>query len=307
MESTINNLLEFFFILTGFLLIYTAGSVFVDKTHPTRLGTTLFWLLLGVIFAIGNFIPYTLSGIMLLVIGALTLLKQVKLGHVRPVEEAEAEKASDRIGNWVFLPVVVLAAVAVGVAQFTELGGQVGIGIGAVVSLMTGILVTRATPKTVMDDSNRMIQQVGTTGILPQLLAALGVIFTAAGVGEVIAGGISTVLPEGNRFLGVVAYCLGMVIFTMIMGNAFAAFTVITAGIGVPFVIAQGGDPVIAGALAMTVGFCGTLLTPMAANFNALPAALLEMKSETGVIKEQTPLALVMIVVHIALMYFWAF
>ncbi|WHZ32198.1 DUF979 domain-containing protein [Desemzia incerta] len=307
MESTINNLLEFFFILTGFLLIYTAGSVFVDKTHPTRLGTTLFWLLLGVIFAIGNFIPYTLSGIMLLVIGALTLLKQVKLGHVRPVEEAEAEKASDRIGNWVFLPVVVLAVVAVSVAQFTELGGQVGIGIGAVVSLMTGILVTRATPKTVMDDSNRMIQQVGTTGILPQLLAALGVIFTAAGVGEVIAGGISTVLPEGNRFLGVVAYCLGMVIFTMIMGNAFAAFTVITAGIGVPFVIAQGGDPVIAGALAMTVGFCGTLLTPMAANFNALPAALLEMKSETGVIKEQTPLALIMIVVHIALMYFWAF
>ena len=307
MESTINNLLEFFFILTGFLLIYTAGSVFVDKTHPTRLGTTVFWLLLGVIFAIGNFIPYTLSGIMLLVIGVLTLLKQVKLGHVRPVEEAEAEKASDRIGNWVFLPVVVLAAVAVGVAQFTELGGQVGIGIGAVVSLMTGILVTRATPKTVMDDSNRMIQQVGTTGILPQLLAALGVIFTAAGVGEVIAGGISTVLPEGNRFLGVVAYCLGMVIFTMIMGNAFAAFTVITAGIGVPFVIAQGGDPVIAGALAMTVGFCGTLLTPMAANFNALPAALLEMKSETGVIKEQTPLALIMILVHIALMYYWAF
>lgn len=307
MESTINNLLEFFFILTGFLLIYTAGSVFVDKTHPTRLGTTVFWLLLGVIFAIGNFIPYTLSGIMLLVIGVLTLLKQVKLGHVRPVEEAEAEKASDRIGNWVFLPVVVLAVVAVSVAQFTELGGQVGIGIGAVVSLMTGILVTRATPKTVMDDSNRMIQQVGTTGILPQLLAALGVIFTAAGVGEVIAGGISTVLPEGNRFLGVVAYCLGMVIFTMIMGNAFAAFTVITAGIGVPFVIAQGGDPVIAGALAMTVGFCGTLLTPMAANFNALPAALLEMKSETGVIKEQTPLALIMIVVHIALMYLWAF
>lgn len=307
MESTINNLLEFFFILTGFLLIYTAGSVFVDKTHPTRLGTTVFWLLLGVIFAIGNFIPYSLSGIMLLVIGVLTLLKQVKLGHVRPIEEAEAERASDRIGNWIFLPVVVLAAVAVGVAQFTELGGQVGIGIGAVVSLLTGMLVTKATPKTVMDDSNRMIQQVGTTGILPQLLAALGVIFTAAGVGEVIAGGISTVLPEGNRFLGVVAYCLGMVVFTMIMGNAFAAFTVITAGIGVPFVIAQGGDPVIAGALAMTVGFCGTLLTPMAANFNALPAALLEMKNESGVIKEQTPIALIMIVVHIALMYFWAF
>ena len=307
METLINNLLEFFFILTGFLLIYTAGSVFMDKTHPTRLGTTLFWLLLGVIFALGNFIPYTLSGIMLLVIGVLTLFKQVKIGHVRPIEEEEAEKASDRIGNGIFIPVIALAAIAVGIAQFTPLGGQVGIGIGAVGSLLIGMFITKASPKTVMDDSNRMIQQVGTTGILPQLLAALGVIFTAAGVGEVIAGGISTFLPEGNRFLGVVAYCLGMVIFTMIMGNAFAAFTVITAGIGIPFVIAQGADPVIAGALAMTVGFCGTLLTPMAANFNALPAALLEMKNENGVIKEQTPMAIIMIVVHIALMYFWAF
>ncbi|MFL2101379.1 DUF979 domain-containing protein [Desemzia sp. FAM 23989] len=307
METLINNLLEFFFILTGFLLIYTAGSVFMDKTHPTRLGTTLFWLLLGVIFALGNFIPYVLSGIMLLVIGVLTLFKQVRIGHIRPIEEVEAEKASDRIGNMIFVPVIALAAIAVGIAQFTPLGGQVGIGIGAAGSLVIGMFITQAGPKTVMDDSNRMIQQVGTTGILPQLLAALGVIFTAAGVGEVIAGGISTFLPEGNRFLGVVAYCLGMVIFTMIMGNAFAAFTVITAGIGIPFVIAQGADPVIAGALAMTVGFCGTLITPMAANFNALPAALLEMKNENGVIKEQTPMAIIMIVVHIALMYFWAF
>ena len=127
METLINNLLEFFFILTGFLLIYTAGSVFMDKTHPTRLGTTLFWLLLGVIFALGNFIPYILSGIMLLVIGVLTLFKQVNIGHVRPVEEEEAEKASDRIGNEIFIPVVALAAIAVGIAQFTSLGGQVGI------------------------------------------------------------------------------------------------------------------------------------------------------------------------------------
>ncbi|MCB6314216.1 DUF979 domain-containing protein, partial [Gordonibacter pamelaeae] len=71
-------------------------------------------------------------------------------------------------------------------------------------------------------------------------------------------------------------YCLGMVIFTMIMGNAFAAFSVITLGIGIPFVIAQGGNPVVVGALGMTCGFCGTLLTPMAANFNIVPTAVLE-------------------------------
>ncbi|SII57215.1 Protein of uncharacterised function (DUF979) [Mycobacteroides abscessus subsp. abscessus] len=126
-------------------------------------------------------------------------------------------------------------------------------------------------------------------------------------MGQVISKGISSFLPEGNHLIGAIAYILGMVLFTMLMGNAFAAFTVITASIGIPFVIAQGGDPIVAGALAMTGGFCGTLLTPMAANFNTLPVALLEMKQEFGVIKAQAPIALALIVIHIALMYFWAF
>lgn len=69
----------------------------------------------------------------------------------------------------------------------------------------------------------------------------------------------------------------------------------------------QGANPAIAGALAMTAGYCGTLLTPMAGNFNALPVALLEMKSEYGVIKRQAPIAIALIVVHIILMYTWAF
>ena len=93
----------------------------------------------------------------------------------------------------------------------------------------------------------------------------------------------------------------------MVMGNAFAAFTVITLGIGVPFVFSLGADPIIAGALAMTAGFCWTLMTPMAGNFNALPVALLEMKSEFGVIKDQVPFAFIMIVVHVILMYYLPF
>ena len=107
--------------------------------------------------------------------------------------------------------------------------------------------------------------------------------------------------------MGVVAYVLGMVLFSMIMGNAFAAFTVITAGIGVPFVFSLGADPIVAGALAMTAGFCGTLLTPMAANFNTLPVALLDMKDPNGVIKAQVGVAIVMIIIHVFLMYFLAF
>lgn len=115
------------------------------------------------------------------------------------------------------------------------------------------------------------------------------------------------VVPEGNIWFGVVAYCVGMALFTMIMGNAFAAYAVMTAGIGIPFVFANGADPLIASALAMTAGFCGTLLTPMAANFNIVPAALLEMKDKYGVIKAQAPVAIIMLIAHIILMRFLAF
>ena len=306
MDAIIKNILEFFYILIGLLLMMTAVRTFNDKTNPVRYGTSLFWLLLGVIFAAGNLIPYMVSGILLTVMGALTLFKQVKVGKTAPVTEEEGEAGAKRLGSFIFLPAIVLAAVAV-IISYTPLGGQVGIGIASFVSLIVAMALTGAKPKTVLDDTDRMFQSVGTVGILPQLLAALGVIFTAAGVGDVISNAISGFIPDGSRFLGVLAYCLGMALFTMVMGNGFAAFTVITAGIGVPFVIAQGGDPVIAGTLAMTAGFCGTLLTPMAANFNALPVALLEMKDQNGVIKTQAPIAILLLAIHVALMYFLAF
>ena len=78
------------------------------------------------------------------------------------------------------------------------------------------------------------------------------------------------------------AYGLGMVLFTVIMGNAFAAFPVMTAGIGLPLLIQQhGADPAILGSIGMLTGYCGTLMTPMAANFNLVPAALLELAIPT--------------------------
>lgn len=306
MTETIKMILEFFYILIGLLLMMTAVRTFKDTTNPVRFGTSLFWLLLGVIFAAGNFIPYFISGILLTVMGTLTLFKQVKVGKTAELTEEEGQAGAKRIGSWIFFPAVALAAIAVAIT-YTPLGGQVGIGVASIAALLIAMFLTKASPKTVLDDTDRMIQAVGTVGILPQLLASLGVIFTIAGVGEVISNAISGFIPEGNRFIGVVAYCLGMALFTMIMGNAFAAFTVITAGIGIPFVIAQGGDPVIAGTLAMTAGFCGTLVTPMAANFNALPVALLEMKDPNGVIKAQAPTAGILLMIHIALMYFLAF
>lgn len=301
------KLLEISFILIGLQFLHTAYKTFRDQENPVRLGTSLFWGLLGISFAGGSYLPNKLTGIMVIIIALLTLFKQVRIGSLPQQDEEKAEASAKKMGNLVFLPVMLMAVVALVVAQIWPDFNRVAIAIAAVLATLVALLVMKARPSALLAENNRMTQQVSTSGILPQLLGALGAIFTAAGVGDVISQMISSVVPDNSRFFGVVAYVFGMVIFTMIMGNAFAAFTVITAGVGVPFVFAAGGDPIIAGALAMTAGYCGTLLTPMAANFNALPAALMDMKDPNGVIKAQAPVALVMIAVHIALMYFLAF
>ena len=60
-------------------------------------------------------------------------------------------------------------------------------------------------------------------------------------------------------------------------------------------------------AIGMLSGFCGTLMTPMAANFNIVPAALLELRDEYGVIKAQVPTALLLLATNVVLMYFLVF
>ena len=207
----------------------------------------------------------------------------------------------------IFIPSIIIALVALLIAQFTAISGVAAVGIAAIIALIATFLITKATTSEFLEDSNRMFQSVGATAILPQLLAALGALFTAAGVGDVISSMISSVIPEGNILIGITAYCIGMALFTAIMGNGFAAFSVITVGIGVPFVFAQGGNPIVASALGMTAGFCGTLLTPMAANFNILPVALLEVKDKNAVIKAQSIFAIILLAIHIPLMYFLAF
>lgn len=302
-----NTLLEIAYVIIGMQFLHTAFKAFNDQTNPARFGTGTFWGLIGITFIGGSILPNKVIGAIVIILALLTLFKQVKIGQFPPLDEVVAEKRSQKIGNAIFLPVILMAVLALVIAQLMPDFSRVAIAIATIIATVVVLFITRQKPSSLLNENNRMIQQVSTSGILPQLLGALGAIFTAAGVGDVIAGMIGGVVPDQSRFFGIIAYVLGMVLFTMIMGNAFAAFTVITAGIGVPFVFELGANPIMAGALAMTAGYCGTLLTPMAANFNALPAALMDMKNPNGVIKAQAPVALVMIVVHILLMYFLAF
>ena len=106
----------------------------------------------------------------------------------------------------------------------------------------------------------------------------------------------------------VLVYCVGMALFTVIMGNAFGAFPIMTAAIGYPVLVQHfhGNAPAVF-AIGMLAGFCGTLCTPMAANFNIVPAALLEMKDKYGPIKAQLPTAIPLLFCNVVLMYLLAF
>jgi uncharacterized membrane protein len=144
------------------------------------------------------------------------------------------------------------------------------------------------------------------------MLASLGAVFLVAGVGAQVGQLFSQYIPLDTRTLAVVAYCTGMALFTLIMGNAFAAFPVMTAAVGLPIVVQHfGGDPAPVCAIGMLAGFCGTLMTPMAANFNVVPANLLELPDRkaalNGVIRAQIPTALPLLIANIILMRVLAF
>ncbi|MDY3002327.1 DUF979 domain-containing protein [Romboutsia timonensis] len=303
MAQLSNTLLQIFYIMIGLYMGLTMVFTIKDKNHKTRIGTALFWGILSAVFMFGDYIPSQIVGALVIVIAVLSATKQINIGTLKQLDETFATLKVEKLGLKIFIPSLSIAIIAMLIASFTDFSGTVAIGISSTLTLVLTFVITKAKPKEFLEDSNRMYQSMGSFVILPQLLASLGVLFTAAGVGDKISAIISGVIPTGNVLVGVIAYCVGMAVFTAIMGNAFAAFSVITVGVGLPFVFAQGGDPVVCSVLALTAGYCGTLLTPMAANFNILPAALLELKDKNAVIKAQAPIAIILLVTHIFLMY----
>ena len=303
MAQLSNTLLQIFYIMIGLYMGLTMVFTIKDKNHKTRIGTALFWGILSAVFMFGDYIPSQIVGALVIVIAVLSATKQINIGTLKQLDDTFATLKAEKLGLKIFIPSLSIAIIAMLIASFTDFSGTVAIGISSTLTLVLTFVITKAKPKEFLEDSNRMYQSMGSFVILPQLLASLGVLFTAAGVGDKISAIISGVIPTGNVLVGVIAYCVGMAVFTAIMGNAFAAFSVITVGVGLPFVFAQGGDPVVCSVLALTAGYCGTLLTPMAANFNILPAALLELKDKNAVIKAQAPIAIILLVTHIFLMY----
>lgn len=298
-----DKLLEIFYVVNGIVALYTGWKNLNDAGNEHRVGSAVFWLLLGFLFIVGPWIPSEITGALVIVMVIPAILKRVAPGSGKDPGEGEMVGNYRSIGMKIFVPALCIGVFALAFALFTPISSLVGIGVG----VLAAAFILRAyskknTPTVFLNDARRMLDAVGPLSLLPILLAGLGAVFTAAGVGEVISGLVSSVIPEGNLVVGIVVYAVGMAVFTMVMGNAFAAITVMTVGVGAPFVLALGADPVVVGSVALTCGYCGTLCTPMAANFNMVPVAILDMKDRNGVIKKQIPIALVMLAVQIVYM-----
>ncbi|WOK37965.1 DUF979 domain-containing protein [Sphingomonas sp. C3-2] len=313
--------LTWLYALAGAMFAAFAVLSARDRGNAKRLGNAAFWGLLAISFFAGDRLGDFGNGVLVLCLVGLAGFGLIGRGAPETTSLAERNAMARHLGNGLFVPALIIPVVAlVGTLlyNYTPFGNSgifeakwvtlILLGLGALGALIFAIAWLRPPALAPLEEGRRLIDSVGWAAILPQMLASLGVVFALGGVGQIIGELAEQTLPAGNLFAAVSVYALGMALFTMVMGNAFAAFPVMAAAIGVPVLIQGfGGNPAVIGAVGMLAGFCGTLMTPMAANFNIVPAALLELKDRNGVIRAQLGTALPLLLCNLLIIYFLAF
>ncbi|MCU5774176.1 DUF979 domain-containing protein [Erwiniaceae bacterium BAC15a-03b] len=333
---------QYLFWLAGVILLIVGVMSWRDKANPRRLTTGLFWVLYGLVFLVGDWTYALMSqfagsgaagqrslhmvvGVLVVIMALIAGLGGVKLGSYHQRTEVQRKESATRLGNKLFLPALSIPVVTVvGVLAFNNIPALqqavFGAGnhstlitlfsmtVGCLVGWLVALKLTHEAPAQSLQETRRLLDSIGWAFILPQILATLGLLFTTAGVGVAISHLTETYLAVDNRLVAVATYTIGMALLTMVMGNAFAAFPIVTAGIGIPILVLQhGGNPAVMAAIGMFSGYCGTLMTPMAANFNIVPAALLELPDRNAVIKAQVPTGVLLLMVNVFLLYFLMF
>jgi uncharacterized membrane protein len=251
--------LHWLYVLAGAVFAGFAIGSARDETNPNRWGNAVFWLLLTASFWFGDLFGDIGNGILVLALVAIAGLNLIGRGSKQSASSLqEREESSTRHGNRLFLPALIIPFTAfVGTLLFNytplkllnlidpKAVTLVLLGCGVIIALVVSYVWLRPPAFTAVDEGSRLMNGVGWAAVLPQMLASLGVIFAAAGVGTTIGSIVGAFIPQGS----------------------------------------------------------GTLMTPMAANFNIVPAALLELKDQYGVIRVQVPTALALLAANILILY----
>ncbi len=304
--------------LLGAYVAALAWRGFRDVSNPRRHTTALFWALLALLLFAADRMPVRAVGVCVIALVLLAGLGGLRMGRYRETSPEDKRGEAQRLGNRLFWPALLIPAITLTgtlTLKYVVWDGKplfdsastitlASLAAACAIALAAACRLTRQTPWSAVEQSRRLVDAIGWAALLPLLLATLGSVFDAAGVGQAVAGLVRSTIPVDNAFLVIVAYALGMAVFTIIMGNAFAAFPVMTAGIALPLLVRMhGADAASVAAIGMLCGYCGTLMTPMAANFNLVPAALLELKDPYGVIRAQWRTGALLLMCNIVLMY----
>jgi uncharacterized membrane protein len=309
--------LEFVYVLMG--LMWT--GIAIVNARDGRHTNAAFWGIWAETFLFGTHQSNFVNGLLLIAMVLVMMIGKLAGPPPERTTRADQEASARRWGNWLFVPALTIPAVTLlGTFTFKRLSVNgvalidpkqvtlISLGFATVVALVVAMAMLRPRATVPMIEARRLMDAVSWAAVLPQTLAALGAMFALAGVGPIVATIIQRWIPLNTSLSAVVAYAVGMALFTSIMGNAFAAFPVMTSAIALPLIVHRfGGNVVVVAAVGMLSGFCGTLLTPMAANFNIVPAALLELPDKNAVIKVQVPTALMLLAANTAIMYLFAF
>jgi uncharacterized membrane protein len=310
--------LEHFYLLVGLLLAAMALISARDKHNPRRHATALFWALYAVAYLVGERIPPALAGVLMIAMALIAGFNGVRPGKHVALAEPERRASAARLGHKLFLPALLIPLVTIAgstLLKDVRIGTSfvldpknltlASLGCGAVLALAAACALTRATPVQGVREFRRLLDAIGWALVLPHLLAVLGLLFAEVGVGKAVAHLTTSYIAMDSRFVAASVYCIGMALFTIVMGNGFAAFPVVAGGVGIPVLVGvYHANPALMAAIGMFSAYCGTLMTPMAANFNIVPAALLELPDRNAVIKAQVPTALPLLVANIFLLYF---
>jgi uncharacterized membrane protein len=309
---------QYLYWLVGALLLAAAALIACDKAHPRRIWSALFWADLGLLFAAGDQMSPAAAGAQVLFLTAIAACGGLRHGAARRLSQVAREASAARLGPKLLIPaltipvITLIGPLALGHAKIGSLfvldphnATLAALGIGCVVALGIACWLTRATVAQALRQSRELTDVIGWALVLPQMLAMLGAMFQHTGVGKAIATLAEHYAPVDVRWMAVIVYCFGMAVFSSIMGGGFASFPLMAGGIGVPVLIGTfHGNPAVVAALGMFSAYAGVLVTPMAAHFNLIPSALLELPDRYGVIKAQAPTALFVLVVNAVLMYY---
>lgn len=310
--------LDDFYVVVGLLFAATAIMNLRDRSNPRRFTSALFWGLYALLYLAGGRMPPAATGLLMVAMALVAGVGLVRGGKANPPPEDARRASAARLGHKLLVPALAIPVVTmIGSTLLKDVRIDaaflldpknltlVSMGCGSIVALALACWLTRATPLQGVREARRLIDAMGWAVVLPHMLAVLGLLFSEAGVGKAVAHITTSYIPMDSRLVACAAFCIGMALFTVVMGNGFAAFPVIAGGIGIPILVGvYHANPAVMAAIGMFSAYCGTLMTPMAANFNIVPAALLELPDKNAVIKAQLPTALPLLLANIVLLYF---